>query len=215
MEQHKSEAGVKDTVASDQHSLSLDDANEQIDQLTRKSPVAAKNAKKQAETTAKMSALPLVNTPTSRAPLVEKEGTKLVQTADSLEEVEAHIGEAVIVDDPHTKDGQIVGPSTAHVIEKRAEIRRDISSVGMNDTTFDHHVTLHDAEREHRRRSREYLSNRRANLENDRGHSHATNDGMEYRNERQNPRRHGIRDDQRELLLDVDKIMLPERLPIE
>ncbi|GAA0183451.1 hypothetical protein LIER_30859 [Lithospermum erythrorhizon] len=58
-----------------------------IDQLTRKSPVAAKNAKKQVETTEKMSALPPVNTPTSRARLVEKEGTKLVQTADSLEEI--------------------------------------------------------------------------------------------------------------------------------
>ncbi|GAA0176213.1 hypothetical protein LIER_29246 [Lithospermum erythrorhizon] len=86
MEQHKSKAGVIDTVASDQHNLSLDDANKQIDQLPRKSPVAAKNAEKQAEATEKMSALPPVNIPTSRAPLVEKEGTKLVHTADSLEE---------------------------------------------------------------------------------------------------------------------------------
>ncbi|KAG9140380.1 hypothetical protein Leryth_019620, partial [Lithospermum erythrorhizon] len=51
VEQHKSEAGVKDTVTSYQHCLSLDDANKQIDQLTRKSPVAAKNAEKQAEAT--------------------------------------------------------------------------------------------------------------------------------------------------------------------
>ncbi|GAA0183952.1 hypothetical protein LIER_31276 [Lithospermum erythrorhizon] len=104
-------------------------------QLTRKSPVAAKNAEKHAEATEKRSALPLVNTSTSRADLVEKEGRKLVQIADSLEEVfiskaetmtqlqeehannevstkpgtvlqaEAHIGGAVIDDDQHTKDG--------------------------------------------------------------------------------------------------------------
>ncbi|GAA0158984.1 hypothetical protein LIER_15875 [Lithospermum erythrorhizon] len=103
-----------------------------------------------------------INTLTARAHLVEKEGRELVQIADSLEEVliskaeniiqlqeehannevstepgtvlqvEAHIGGAVIVDDQHTKDGQIVGPSTAQVIEKRAQIRRDISSVGFS-----------------------------------------------------------------------------------
>ncbi|GAA0169890.1 hypothetical protein LIER_24272 [Lithospermum erythrorhizon] len=87
-------------------------------QLTRKSPVAAKNAEKHEEATEKRSALPPVNTPTSRADLVEKEGRKLVQIVDSLEEAEAHIGGAVIDDDQHTKDGQIVGPSTAQVIEK-------------------------------------------------------------------------------------------------
>ncbi|GAA0144373.1 hypothetical protein LIER_04839 [Lithospermum erythrorhizon] len=76
-------------------------------QLTRKSPVAANNAKKHAEATEERSALPPLNTPTSRAHLVEKEGRNLVPIADSLnvvpspvlaEEVVTHGGEAANVE---------------------------------------------------------------------------------------------------------------------